>query len=81
MESIQIWIYFLLVSLWSQLLKTLILLDLAYSFLLVDEVGCMWRVVECNLLSSVYTIFVTECTLLRNVEVGLSLSDMNKSLI
>ena len=81
MESIQIWIYFLLVSLWSQLLKTLILLDLAYSFLLVDKVGCMWRVVECNLLSSVYTIFVTECTLLRNVEVGLSLSDMNKSLI
>ena len=81
MESIQIWIYFLLVSLWSQLLKTLILLDLAYSLLLVDEVGCMWRVVECNLLSSVYTIFVTECTLLRNVEVGLSLSDMNKSLI
>ena len=81
MESIQIWIYFLLVSLWSQLLKTLILLDLAYSFLLVDKVGCMWRVVECNLLSSVYTIFMTECTLLRNVEVGLSLSDMNKSLI
>ena len=55
-------------------------MDLAYTFLLLDKVGCMWRVLGCNLLNSVHAIFLTESALLRNAEVGLSLSDMKKIL-
>ena len=54
-------------------------MDLAYPFLLLDKVGCMWSMLGCNL-NPVHAIFLTESALLRNADVGFSLSDMKKTL-
>ena len=44
----------------------------------MDKVGCVWRVVGCNLLSPVHAVFLTQSAFLMNAEVDLSLSDMKK---